>query len=137
MKISIETIPHELQRYKTCGDWVFEPNGDLNINVSAMKDERSEIAVAIHEFFEALACRKARITAEMVDAFDMNYDSLPPYEGYGYKKKFNEPGEDPRAPYHVQHMQAEQIEMMICRMLGITWTAHEENVNKLFKKGKT
>lgn len=124
MKITIETIPHNCQRYDTCGDWVFNSDGSLDINVSKMPDERSEIAVALHELVEAFLCKKAGITAEVVDQFDMNWKS-------SILQKYAEPGDDPSAPYHRQHFQAEQIEIEFCTILGLDWDEHCATVDSL------
>lgn len=34
MKITIETIPHNQQRYPTCGDWQFLNSDELAVRVS-------------------------------------------------------------------------------------------------------
>ena len=41
MKIEIRTIPHEQQRYPTCGDWQFEKPDELTIRVSDMGNMES------------------------------------------------------------------------------------------------
>ena len=40
MKITIDTIPHNQQRYPTVGDWAFDSNGNLIIAVSDLGDWR-------------------------------------------------------------------------------------------------
>ena len=49
MKIIIETIPHDHQRYNTVGDWQFSPDGTLHVKVSEMDDWRHEALIAVHE----------------------------------------------------------------------------------------
>lgn len=134
MKINVETIPHSCQRYDTVGDWTFEPDGTLNVNVSEMiqkptsicpitvKHEDSEFLVAIHEIVEAYLCKKAGITAEEVDAFDIEYKDHSPNL---------EPGDSTAAPYHVQHLIATSIEMMLCAALNLNWSEHERRVDSL------
>lgn len=128
MKINVETIPHSCQRYETVGDWTFEPDGTLNVNVSEMGNlpsnfhpgsEDSEFLVAIHEIVEAYLCKKAGITVEEVDKFDIGYQIN------------QEPGNDPDAPYHIQHLIATSIEMMLCAALNLSWSEHEKRVNSV------
>jgi len=157
LKINVETIPHNCQRYETVGDWTFEPDGTLNVNVSEMfaverfmqdimiggsytnprqveyavkrvEQEDSEFLVAIHEVIEAWLCKKAGITAEQVDEFDMNYAKQPDFD---LRTECKEPGDDPRAPYHVQHLIAQSIEMMLCAQLGIKWEDHCKAVEEV------
>jgi hypothetical protein len=123
MRIVIETVEHSAQRYDTCGDWRWLPRntadpydkGDvLAITVSRMADWRSEALVAVHELVEALLCRHAGITAEQVDAWDTN--------------GLDEPGDDPRAPYHLQHVAATNVERQLAPLMDLLWPVHEENV---------
>jgi hypothetical protein len=88
MRILIDTIPHEDQRYPTVGDWQFT-KGDFG---------RGE---------------------DMLDKFDKDFDG----EG--------EPGDDPTAPYHREHVFATKIERMLAEELGIDWDAYDKTVNAL------
>ena len=92
-EITIETIPHEEQRYPTVGDWLFVER-DLCAWVSEIGDWRNEMAVAVHELVEAILCRAAGVPGCVVDAFDKAYEH-------------GEPGTSrattPHAPYHRQH----------------------------------
>lgn len=140
MKISVEQVPHENQRYDTVGDWEFDGD-DLLVNVSELylkirvpkasstpvsinydiktvRAEDSEFLVAIHEIIEAYLCKRAGITTEQVDAWDMNF------MGDG------EPGGDPGAPYFEQHKKAGIIEEILCSFLGLKWENHEKIVNQ-------
>lgn len=117
MKIVIETIPHASQRYDTVGDWWFDPDGSLQIRVSAASDERYEQLVAVHELVEVLQCMNDGVTQKQVDEFDMAYT------GDG------EPGEQPEAPYHVQHMNAYAIEIALASMLRVDWKKYDSSVS--------
>lgn len=121
MKITIETIPHDQQRYPTAGDWQCLPNGDVLISVSEVGDRRYEMAIGVHELIEFLLCREAdpEITQAQVDAFDMAYD------GDG------EPGDDPAAPYHRQHCFATAVERMLIAALGVPWAEYDAAVEAL------
>lgn len=133
MKITIETIPHEWQRYNTVGDWYlsstrikdFDQKGTLNIRVSIMSDWRFEALVALHELIEALLCARAGITPKQVDDFDLAFEA---------KRKpgdKSEPGDDPLAPYFAQHQAAGQIEREFAGYLGVNWEAYKKEVDSL------
>lgn len=127
--IKIEFIPHETQRYPTCGDWFWNHDkSELTVRVSIMGDWRSEFAVAIHEAFEALACWDDGIMDEDVTAFDLAFEKERAEGKHGEE---DEPGSDPRAPYLIQHEQATVIESLVVEFLDLRWRAHEENVYRL------
>ena len=119
MKITIETIPHDQQRYDTAGDWIWEPNGDLTIRVSETGDWRANAAIGVHELVEVLLCKQEGIGQEVVDAFDMAYEARRP-EG-----DESEPGDDPAAPYNRQHCFATAVERMLIAAFGMTWNEYE------------
>ena len=118
MRIVIETIPHKAQRYPSCGDWLYEGN-TLKIFVSKTRDWRYSFLVAVHELIEAGLCKRAGITQEAVDKFDMKF------KGKG------EPGDDPKAPYRQQHAVATDIERYLATMLKVNWQKYEAALNKL------
>jgi hypothetical protein len=154
MNINVEIIPHDCQRYDTVGDWTFEADGTLNVNVSRItalerapvdveelfgqhqthyrlipdvEQTDSEFLIAIHEIIEAYLCKKASVTQEQVDRWDMNWAN---WRTSTYGENWpREPGEDPQAPYHVQHLIAQSIEMMLCAQLGLSWKEHCEKVD--------
>ena len=49
------------------------------------------------------------------------------------RKKGNEdePGDDPRAPYVVQHCIATGVERILAALLGVSWKRYEEAINRL------
>jgi hypothetical protein len=119
MKIVIETIPHEAQRYDTVGDWWFDPDGSLQIRVSAMGDEQAEQLVAVHELVEVILCQARGVSTEAVDAFDLNYHDA------------GEPGDSPSAPYRDEHCFATAVERMLCAAMGRSWSAYDDLVSAL------
>ena len=125
MRITIEIIRHEDQRYPTCGDWLWPNEHNLLIRVSDMGDWRAEAAVAVHELVEALLCKGEGITQEAIDAFDMAFekDRMPLND--------DEPGDDPTAPYHRQHCFATAVERMLIAALGMSWSEYADAVEKL------
>ena len=113
MKIVIETIPHHEQRYTTLGDYFRDESGVLHILVSKMSDKRAELLVAIHELIEQALTETRGITNEEIDAFDIGHPEL------------DDPGADPRAPYHREHTTATAIEMLLCNEMGMAWADYE------------
>lgn len=125
MKILIETIPHEQQRYTTVGDWYYEPDGTLRIKVSTLSDWRREMLVAVHELVEVLTCKLDGVTQEEVDRFDMQFERDRP-EG-----NEDEPGDSPTAPYREQHCLATGIERILAARWGVDWAPYEDELAAL------
>jgi hypothetical protein len=96
--ITISLIPAIQQRYETLGDWLFDGFGNLHIKVTDTGHEDVDLSVAIHELVEAILCRKAGISQDIVDIFDFSNQEL------------EEPGDSLNAPYHYQHKVASHIE---------------------------
>ena len=122
MKIIIETIPHNQQRYNTIGDWFPDsepsplPGGTpiavIRIRVSAMANWRHEALVALHELAEVILCMNDNITPKLVDDFDMSFNGP-------------EPGDDPQSPYKRQHCFATAVERLACAAMGVDWFEYE------------
>lgn len=125
MKIIIETIPHEEQRYTTVGDWFYEPDGTLRIKVSDMEDKRLCKLVAIHELVEVLTCELNGVTQQQVDDFDMAYEANRP-EGDD-----SEPGDDSKAPYRKEHCLATGIERILAAEWGVDWNVYADELESL------
>jgi len=70
---------------------------------------RSPALVAAHEMIEAYLALHAGVTQEAVDKFD------GAYEAQRKPGDDSEPGDDPKAPYHREHVFATKIE----RRLGV------------------
>jgi hypothetical protein len=118
MRVVIETIPHREQRYDTCGDWQFV-DGDLLIRVSELGNWRMEMLVARHELDEALLCRARGIDQQWVDDFDQRHPDL------------DEPGEDPAAPYHCEHMIAYAAELTLMSQIGVDFEEYRDRLAAL------
>jgi hypothetical protein len=111
------------QRYRTVGDWQIDKAGKLHITVSKMGDQRYEFLVGMHEVIEAYLALHSGVSPEAVDKFDRAYEA---------KRKpgdDSEPGDDPRAPYHEQHVFAEKIERLLAAELGVDWPAYDKEVS--------
>ena len=116
MDIHIRVIPHAEQRYDTVGDWYFDKTRDLQIRVSKQRDDRHEWLIAVHEMVEALQCMEDGVTQQEVDDFDFAWAGL------------GEPGDDPTAPYHQQHVNTTAIEVVLASMLLVGWKRYLREV---------
>lgn len=124
MRIVIETIPGDQQPYPTVGYWEFG-NGELRIDVTDTGNDDFNCLILVHELIEALLCAEQGITTEQVDEFDMAFERE---RKQGDK---SEPGDDPKAPYRIQHKQAEAIELLMASFLKVDWREYEAALNKL------
>lgn len=125
MKITIETIPHETQRYATVGDWYYDKDETLCIKVSALSDWRREVLVAIHELVEVVLCKHNGVSTELVDEFDIQFEKAR-IEG-----DESEPGDDPKAPYRKEHCVATGVERILAAELGVDWKPYEQELCSL------
>lgn len=125
MKIIIETVPHEEQRYETVGDWQNVNKEELHITVSKTHNWHYDALVAVHELLEALVCRDRGISQETVDAYDLLYLKNPPR---GAPK---EAGDSFTAPYRAEHFFATTVERMLAAELKVDWEAYEAELDKL------
>lgn len=125
MKILLQTIPHENQRYSTCGDWFYDNEGTLIINVSEVGNRNFEFLVALHELVEVQLCSNRGVTAEQVDEFDMQFEAARK-EG-----DESEPGDSPQAPYRREHFHATNIERLVAEQLGVDWAEYEKQIGEL------
>ena len=150
MKIIIETIPHDQQRYPTCGDWYFKAIAEdgseidlhpeapirtlinagkivLYIKVSKVSDWKHSALVAVHELAEVMLCINDGVSQEEVDKFDFDYEENRA-EG-----DESEPGDSIQAPYRTQHCFATAIERMLCAAFGLSWLEYENEISALFE----
>lgn len=116
-QIVIKFIDQSEQRYPTVGDWYFDDSGNLVIIASRTEDKRMQVAVAMHELFEALLCTHNGVTPQVVDEFDM-----------GQGADYDEPGKHPSAPYHKEHIFATALERKIVNALGLTWEEYDATI---------
>ncbi|MDG6918493.1 MAG: hypothetical protein JRN62_03550 [Nitrososphaerota archaeon] len=127
--VVIQEVPHREQRYPTVGDWIPPTKTrPAKIRASRMKDRRYTFLVALHEFIEYRLCKEEGITDEVVVDFDVQFEEE---RKAGLHGKYEEPGDDPRAPYRAQHKFATRVERMTAKELGISWRAYERTVNSL------
>lgn len=140
MKIIIETIPHHTHRYPTVGDWYYtkeavltEKGGFteevLHIKVSSLSDWRREFLIAVHELIEVGLCKHAGITQEQVDEFDQAFER--DREAGRLEDPNAEPGDQPNAPYVLQHGIASGIERLLAAELKVPWEDYANEIEAL------
>jgi ASC-1-like (ASCH) protein len=126
-RVEVKIIPHEKQRYPTVGDWLVNKD-TLFIVVSDMKRDSYHHLVAVHEYTEAILCLQAGIDEQAVTDFDVTFEL---WREEGKVGEFDEPGNDPRAPYFKQHQAATEVEKCLAKALGVDWNAYDLAVNSL------
>jgi hypothetical protein len=146
MKIIIETIPHEKQRYPTVGDWYYAPfsaqeityQDFLRIKVSDLGDWRREALVAVHELIEFLICKHEGVTAQQVDEFDMAFEKARDEKLAAARTQaekelllIDEAGDAPACPYGRQHSAATGVERILAAYLTVGWSAYEKQIEML------
>lgn len=147
--INIKIIPHKKQRYETVGDY-FEKKDSIEIRVSKMKRWKFEVLVTIHELIEYTLIKDKKLSIDKIDAFDKSFEENRKESQAAIKKDVKakqltkaealdlssiiesaEPGDEPNAPYHKQHVFATEIEKAVAKELGVDWKEYSDYVNKL------
>jgi hypothetical protein len=124
VRVVIETIPTKDQRYVTCGDYWVDPDGTIQIRVSAELPNLMAHLVALHEYVEVLLTEHRGIKESDISAFDIDFEKR-------HENDSAEPGDDPAAPYVKEHCFATGIERLMCSELGISWEKYSEAVDNL------
>ncbi len=130
MNVYFGTIPHGEQRYPTAGDWLWEKD-HLTVFVSETGNDDYNLLLMVHELVEAYLCKKNGVDEKAVTAFDMEFEKNRP------EWDEEEPGNDPDAPYHHEHMLASDIENYLAAVMQVDWRAYEKAVNDLCKTKTT
>lgn len=120
-------IPNAEHRYPTCGDYWQDEFGIHHIRVSQLSDWRYQVLILIHELCEYALCLQRGISEEEITAFDKIFE----HERSKGKWSDEEPGDDKRAPYHLEHQTATQIERIMAHHLRVNWKDYEEEVADL------
>jgi len=128
MNITMQVVKHEEQRYETVGDWIFLSPTQLNITVSDTGNWKYNFLVGLHEQIEAILCLEAGVNEEEVTKFDLMFEDE---RINGLHSETDEPGDDPRAPYHKQHVFATLIEKETAAKLNVDWGNYEETIYAL------
>lgn len=128
MNISIKTIPHDEQRYRTCGDWLLDADGNISVFVSDLGNWKYHALMGVHELVEALICREMGVSQGQVDEFDQAFEVG---RANGLHAPDAEPGASPDAPYRVAHFVAETVERILGVALGVDWVRYGHSVEAL------
>ena len=125
--VIIKTVPNsEIKKRKgfTGADWWFDPDGTIQIRVAEeLPDWRERAALALHELAEILMCKHDGVTVEMVDDFDAIHQENGEH---GLNA-----GDEPDAPYRVQHTMATAIERVFAGHVGIDWKGYDERLGAI------
>lgn len=127
-KITVTIIDHTKQRYDTLGDYWFDDEGNWHLAISDMGDWRYNFLVALHELVEmALIKQKAfglmlseQQMERQICEFDKAMLSDSPH--------IEDPGMDPHAPYHQEHLIATGIEIQMCGHLGLNFREYDSTM---------
>jgi len=126
----IETIPHEMQRYPTVGDYWLDEAGVEQIRVSEMMDWRYEVLVAVHEIVEMALTRHRGIAEQDITEFDIKFEQDKEKGLIG-----GEAGDNVNAPYRKEHFFATNLERLLAGELDVNWFEYDRYVDALgFKK---
>ena len=108
-----------VKRYgvNTAGDY-WRPTPDLlNIRVIGLNNSDYEFLIAIHEMIEEYICTKRGIKETDIQKFDQQCED-------------DEPGDNPSAPYHKEHVFAECLERLLALELGVNWEEYGNAIDK-------
>jgi hypothetical protein len=128
MKIAIITIPHNNQRYKSVGDYVWENDDTLLVYVSDTGNKKYNFLIAIHEVIEAFLCEERGIKETDISAFDIKFENE---RVEGLHTANEEPGYAKDSPYMNEHFFAESIERLLAGQLNINWDEYDKVLEKL------
>lgn len=129
LKIIIGTVPLSEIRNNGIGDYLMDEEGVIYISVAKFGDWKDQLLVAIHELTEFAQCIDKGIPEPDIDTFDAMYEKE---RAQGLHRQDEEAGNDPRAPYYVQHQVATAIELFIAPHLRIDWKDYARKIDKLF-----
>jgi len=130
---SLKFIAHKRHRYETVGDYFYK-RGVWHFRVSKMKDPRYCWLVFLHEIIEWTICKLTKVPWRAIDRFDMDYEQARGPEHAPMPcgcSPYDEPGDDPHAPYRDAHLAATACEKIIAKALRVPWPLYEEAVEKL------
>lgn len=126
--ILLKTDDIKDHRYRSIDDWQDPkkegPFLEFNTQVADTGNMDYNFLVLMHALVEQYLCHKHRITDAQVTKFDMDHPQL------------DDPGNAIEAPYHNEHMVANDIESMLSVALGVEWKKYEEAIEKTLKKYK-
>ena len=128
--IYLTTVPHEDQRYETCGDYEMIAPHSVVIKASRTRPHY-EFLVLLHEFIEWYLVHCDGLDINKIDEFDKRFEKMR--TEYPDIIGDDEPGDNEKAPYYHYHQIATRIEKYMADLLKVNWQEYEEEINKLSK----
>lgn len=132
LNIRILTIPHSEQAYDTVGNYWVDKDGVMQFRVSDLGNPWKELGVIIHELIESYLLLLRGVPWDSIDKFDIAYENA---RASGKApcgcKPFEEPGDDPHAPYRKEHRFSENIERQFIHEAGVDWKEYSDQVEAL------
>lgn len=134
MKFDFKIVPYRKMRYPTVGDY-FRKLEVWQFRVARLPDKRYCWIVFLHEIIEWTLCRLTGVGMRAITKFDMEYEAA---RGSHRSVKapcgcwhYDEPGDDPHAPYFDAHQAATACERIIAHGLRIKWSDYSAAVKNL------
>jgi hypothetical protein len=124
MRVLMETVSAGEMPYPTAGEVLWEAPDFLHIKVlEGIESNHPEglyhaLLVGLHEFVEMILCRRQQVSYEEICKWDIDHLDA------------DEPGQLPDAPYHRQHMAAENLEQLLAWMLKLNLNEYDEAVQR-------
>lgn len=115
MKIIIQDVPKKDIPRGDVGNYKITPEAFV-IEVASMQDWRYEALLGLHEYIESLLVHHKGIDFKEIDDWDEHNDRM---------------GSDPNAPYHKEHVFAENIERLFAECLGVNWEEYDKAIDSL------
>lgn len=128
MEIHIKTIPHDHQRYETCGDYYYDQDSILQVRISDMGNDFYATMVAVHEIIEEAITKKNGITEQQIMDFDLAFEAA---RKIGLKTETEEPGFSNDSPYRAAHAFATGVELGMCALTDTSWADYDNCVINL------
>ncbi len=117
-----------LQRNEGVGDYFENGDSSWTILATEMPNPRHSDLILSHEFIEVLLIRAAGIPEPIINAFDAYFEEK---RKAGQVGPDDEPGDDPTAPYHKEHVLATKIERILCEEgFNLPWEEYCKAVNE-------
>jgi hypothetical protein len=120
-QIIIDILPLQDIRFNDVGDYQDEVDGVRHIQVADMSDIADEMTaadyelmVAVHEMIESHMLFKRGVKTAVVDAWDAT----------------DAGADDPKCPYHREHVKATMVEECLCSLLGIDWLEYDTFIQR-------
>lgn len=128
LNIRIVTVKAKDMPYDTVGNYRIEKDGCWVIEVVDVGNWKYEALVAIHEFVEFILIKASGVTIRAIDDFDIQFEIERKAGLHGD----DEPGDDPSAPYHLQHGIATVAERAAAAFMGVNWSEYSRVLGDVY-----